>query len=109
MGRVVWWVLALIWCGLGGVVLVAVKWHPWLTSCTALGWFVTAILADRAGYQRALKEAPAAVSHPAVAVTTPESSSAPLPETGTAAVPASAGPLSVELRAAHVVVAAALG
>jgi hypothetical protein len=58
---------------------------------------VTAILADRAGYQRALKEAPAAVSHPAVAVTTPESSSAPLPETGTAAVPASAAVEPVEL------------
>lgn len=52
MGRVAWWVMALVWCGLGGLVLVAAKVHPWLASCIAVGWFVSAVLAGQATHEK---------------------------------------------------------
>ena len=65
---------------------------------------VTAILADRAGYQRALKEAPAAVPRPAAVVPATESAAAPVIETapgaGASAVIAPAAVESTEVATA---------
>ena len=53
MGRIVWSVLALVWCGLGALVLVASRVHPWLASAVAVAWFVGALLAGQATHEKA--------------------------------------------------------
>lgn len=53
MGRVAWSVLALVWCALGGAVLVASKVSPLYAWTVAVVWFLGALLAGQATHEKA--------------------------------------------------------